>query len=232
MNQIKQSAGRLTIASLIAVSVAVCTTLRLPAEVTDSTNPPPAAPEIATNAVPETVIAKTNGFASFEIIVERNIFNANRRAHVRSGADEAAKPPPPKVDVISFAGTMIYNQGSFAFFDSNEPSFRKATKLGDSVAGFTLKDVQQNQIALVRSNDVVQLKIGEQLRREGTGDWQVTSGASFTSPTSSATGSGGPNGDFRSSDRDGKPDKQSASSEGPSDALKRLLERRKQEQSK
>lgn len=234
MNQIKQPAGNFTITLLIAGVLALCATVRLSAEVETSTNAPPAAPEVTTNAALATAGTTTNGFASFQMIAERNIFNANRQARDRTGATGAPKPPPPKVDVISFAGTMIYNQGSYAFFDSNEPDFRKATKLGDSVAGFTLKAVQQSQISLVRSNDVVQLKIGEQLRREGTGDWQVTSGATFSSPTLGSSNSHGPAGDVRSGsgDRDAKPDNQSASSEGPSDALKRLLEKRRQEQSK
>lgn len=189
------------------------------------------APVAATNSQAE-VNARANGFEQFEMIADRNIFNASRRPHTKSGRD-TPPPPRPKVDVIALAGTLKYDQGDFAFFDSNATEFRKAAKVGDDIAGYQLKEIEQSHVALVRSNEVTQLNVGEQLRREGNGDWKITSGESFGSASFAGPGNqpdGKPEAGGESSDL--KTKNSTSASEGPSEALKRLLEKVRKEKSK
>jgi len=101
------------------------------------------------------------------------------------------------------------------------------------------------------------LKVGQQLRREAEGSWEVTSGERLQSGSSSARGSsrrsrtysttftrndgGSPDRSFASRDEEemnpaddagNEPDTSSEGSdeEGPSEVLKRLLEQRRKEQ--
>src|ERR1700683_5299008 len=68
---------------------------------------------------------------SFDIITSRNIFDQSRRPrNVR---------PPPKitvVDTFTLVGTMSYEKGTFAFFDSNRSEYRKTLKASDTIAGY------------------------------------------------------------------------------------------------
>jgi hypothetical protein len=170
-----------------------------------------------------------NGFQPFAMIADRNIFNASRRPHSKSGRGEAP-PPAPKVDIISLAGTLIYAKGDYAFFDSNTADYRKVVKVGDEIAGYKLKEVEQTQVSLARSNEVTRLKVGEQLRREGAGAWKITSGALFSS--AAAGSSRGYSGTSPASAAETSEKPESTSAEGPSEALKRLLEKVKKEKSK
>ncbi len=163
----------------------------------------------------------TNDYRSFQVIADRNIL-------------EAEKPKPPRIDVISLSGTIISPRGEIAFFDSSASDFRKAVRMGDQIAGYTLREVQQTQIALEGKKESIQLKVGEQLRREDDGDWRVTRGESFTS--SSGESSGDNSGSARSSTAatstsESRSDSSNDSGGGGSDALKRLLEKRRKEQS-
>jgi hypothetical protein len=189
--------------------------------------PAPAAP-VATSEAPA---RQTNAFQAFEIIAERNIFDPSRTRRTRPG-ERGPTPPAPKVDVIALTGTMIYAQGDFAFFDSTATEFRKVAKSGDAVAGYTVKDIQQDHVALEQGTNTFQLKVGEQLRRENGGDWEVTSGPALNASINESDGA--PRDAARSNTESADPGPNSttaaASPEGPSDALKRLLERRRKEQ--
>jgi len=198
----------------------------------------PAVKAGATNEVKADVSAPvespkhTNDLATFQMIADRNIFNPNRTRRSRSGASETEKPRVPVSDVIALSGTIIYAKGNYAFFDSSASKFRKAAKIGDQIAGYTLKEVQQTHVALQRGQESLNLKIGEQLRREDEGAWQVTSDVTFTSSDngSQTTTASDPAAEPSSDKSNSTSPTPSGASEGPSEALKRLLEKRKKEQ--
>ena len=178
----------------------------------------------------------TNDYRSFQGIAERNIFNPNRTRRTRGGAGEAEPPKPPQIDIIALSGTIQSARGQFAFFDSNASAFRKAVRVGDVIAGYTLRDVQQTSVALEREKESIRLKVGEQLRREDEGEWKVTRGETFTSSSGETSGgSGAPASGATTADAgSGSASTGSESSGGgggASDALKRLLEKRRKEQS-
>jgi len=178
-------------------------------------------------------------YQSFQLINDRNIFNPNRTRRSRYDEDEPEKPKAPKIEVVALTGTLSYAQGTVAFFDSTSSEFRKAAKVGDQIAGYALKEITQSQVALERESQLLQLKVGQQLRRQDEGAWEVTSDAVIPGGSTTSSRSSRRDSSERSSRREetvnAAPSESanaaSSSGEGPSEALKRLLEQRKKEQS-
>lgn len=160
-------------------------------------------------------VALGRDFTAYQLVAQRNIFNPFRSRRT-SGSDGDADKPAPRVEIIALSGTMSYPKGTFAFFDSANADFKKVLKAGEAIAGYTVKEIAPSHIQLEKESVLLELKVGQQLRREEEGAWEVTTGSSFSSSSSS-----GASGSSSSS--------ASASGEGPSDALKRLLEQRKKE---
>lgn len=170
--------------------------------------------------------ARPASYEGFKMIRERNIFDPNRTRRSRPGEAEPERPPAPKIEVISLTGTMSYAQGTFAFFDSSVGEFRKTVKPGDQLAGYTLRGIGQQHVTLERAGQSLELKVGQQMRREEAGEWEVTSGVTFTASPAPASRSAGK----ESATADASPAAESSSGEGPSEALQRLLEQRRKEQ--
>ncbi len=205
-----------------------------------STNPPPTntnSPGISasggrTNSPPPTTpTVSANDFSSFRLIAERNIFNPARTRRSKDG--DVEKPAPPKIDVVSLAGTLISARGQVAFFDSGSEAFRKSIKRGERIAGYLLQDIQQTQIVLSQGEQTLTLKVGEQLRREDEGAWQITSGVEITAVGSGVESNSSPGSDQPVTASAGSPATPTAEEPGggSNDALKRLLEKRRKEQS-
>lgn len=121
---------------------------------------------------PVRVDAAAPDVASFEAyrgIGERNIFNPNRIGRTSRPTEEA----PPRTDVISFVGTMQYEKGLFAFFDSPDAAYRKTLHEGETLGQFTVQNITPNGVDLVRDAKTTTLTMGQQLRRPEGGDWSV-----------------------------------------------------------
>lgn len=107
-------------------------------------------------------------FDAYRLIGDRNIFNPNRVSRSRS-----TETPPPRTEVISFVGTMQYEKGLFAFFDSPDTAYRKALNEGGALGKFTVKGITADQVELERDAKPLTLRIGQQLRRPDGGEWSV-----------------------------------------------------------
>jgi len=107
-------------------------------------------------------------FDTYRLIGDRNIFNPNRVGRSRS-----SETPPPRTEVISFVGTMQYEKGLFAFFDSPDTVYRKALNEGGALGKFTVKGITADQVELERDAKPLTLRIGQQLRRPDGGEWSV-----------------------------------------------------------
>jgi len=179
----------------------------------------PAVPARATNAV--TLLT----LESFQMISDKNIFNQSRVPRV------AGRPPPPtnevrrvpKVDAFALVGTMSYEKGDFAFFDSSNSDYRKTLKAGDKIAGHQVKSILPSHVALEWEGNALDLKVGQQLRREDDGPWQV-SNRTEAYAGSGSSGSGSSSGS--SSDSGASSATSSSTSASRAETLKRLLEQR------
>jgi hypothetical protein len=118
---------------------------------------------------PAATPAPAQGFAAFQLVIERNIFNPNRVGRTREASDVKAV----RTDEISLVGTMQYDKGLLAFFDSPDSRYAKALREGDKLADFKIQRIMADRVELLRDDKPVTLKLSEQLRRPEGADWSV-----------------------------------------------------------
>ncbi len=176
-------------------------------------------------------------YSFFKIIADRNIFNPNRRPHVV----ETFRPPPsvarvePAVDLLSLVGTMIYEKGTFAFFDGSSADYKKVLKLNGEVAGFKVAAIRPNSVILSSGGKKMELKVGMQLNREPDSGWHIVDvpvmplSALTNAPVSFS--SNAPIGVIAApaASSPGAPASAPASNVDQSDILKRLMQQRERE---
>ena len=131
-------------------------------------------------------------FSAFKIIVDRNIFDPDRRPMVASG------PAPTIVDSFSLVGTMSYQKGIFAVFDGTSSEYRKVLQPGGGIAGYTVKVIggTPQRSRPPRTNEL-ELSVGMQMRRNEDGRWSVgeqeeSAGGSYASISRGRGRDGGP----------------------------------------
>jgi hypothetical protein len=146
--------------------------------------PAPAA-DTMTNAPP----AGTN-FNAFRLITERNIFNQNRSP--RSARRESPPRRTPRVQSLSLVGTMSYGKGEFAFFEGSNSEYRKPVKAGDKIAGYQVKQITSSSVKVASDSQEFEIKVGQQLRREDDGEWQLASGSTRAATPEPSNGSAAP----------------------------------------
>lgn len=171
-------------------------------------------------------------YSHFRLITERNIFNAGRSGRQQYSSRETRRPS--RVDNVSLVGVMTYGKGPFAFFDGSSSDYRKALQPGGSLGPIKVLAVQTNAVELEIGTNRVQLTVGSHLRREEEGEWKVSDSdapSAFAGSSSSGTpgrsfSPGGPSGAASTTSSAG-----AASSSGGADneVLRRLLQRREQE---
>ena len=161
---------RVVVTGLLAVVLSGGAALAASTDAKTSAVKPAATPASAVAKASPT--AANGSFDSFRLIGDRNIFDPNRRSRARSASNE---PAVPTGDIIAFVGTMDYDQGIFAFFDSSDARYRKVLPEGGKLAEFVVKHVEARRVDLTRDGKVTTLDITQQLHRppEG-GDWTVT----------------------------------------------------------
>lgn len=148
----------------------------------DDTTPAAPGKPVATTATPApspvtaaplprkpATVAPVVSFETYRSIGERNIFDANRRGRSRSSDDVV----PPKLDTISFVGTMDYEKGVLAFFDGSEASYRKTLSVGQSVDKFKVTNIAPDSVDLERDGKPLSMRLAQQLRRPEGGDWTL-----------------------------------------------------------
>ncbi len=187
------------------------------APVASATNSAPAKSDVA--AKPATTESDSGpsslDFSAFRKIADRNIFNSGRSARTaRSGE----RPRVPQVESFTVVGTMTYAKGDTVFFDGSSGSFRRALKLGESIAGHEVVAITAEQVELEADGKKFKLNVGGTVRREDEGPWEVSSSGVSHAVAASATGSG--SADSSGGDSGGE----------VSDVLKRLLQKRAQEE--
>ena len=186
-----------------------------PKPVVNPTTKPAAKPSSAAKSSdrPKVVVPAGPTFETYRLIGDRNIFNPNRIGRSRSSDAQA-----PRNDVISFVGTMQYEKGLFAFFDSPDASYRKALNEGGTLGKFTVKGITADSVELERDAKPLTLKMGQQLRRPEGGEWSVVGAEIVRSEARAAEAVANPGA--------GTPLVIPADA---SDALRRLMEKRQQQ---
>jgi hypothetical protein len=181
-------------------------------------------------------------FSAFKIVVDRNIFDPNRRPRVASG------PAPTIVDSFSLVGTMSYQKGVFAVFDGTSSEYHKVLQPGGGIAGYTVKVIGQDTATLASGTNELELSVGMQMRRNEDGRWSVgeqgeSAGGSYASISrgrrperrAGASNPGSPAAEASNPDQvesapdAGTPPPPGPASSDPNDPVARMMARRLQE---
>ena len=151
-------------------------------------------------------------YQSFKIITDRNIFDPNRS----SGSPRRTEGTrPARVESFALVGTMSYENGTYAFFDGTGSSYRKATKTGDTIAGYKVADISPDRVKLETNGQQIELSVGVQMRKQDEGVWQLAGRAESFGTSSPATAA--------------TEKTESGSGGEESDVLKKLMQKREQE---
>jgi len=172
-------------------------------------------------------------YAAFsQVIADRNIFDPNRVSHSSGHRHTVRRSNRTKVNSapqFSLVGTMSYEKGQFAFFSGNDADLKKILVRDGSIAGYTVTDITPTQVTLQAADKKnLTLKIGDALQQE-SGTWQLVSSgpapidsASVSEPAPAADESAAP----AAADEPANP---AAGNSAASEILKRLMQKRQQE---
>jgi hypothetical protein len=158
-----------------------------------------------------------SAFENFKLILDRNIFDPERRAPRER--DREPRPEPPREESFTLLGTMSYADKQVAFFKGTESAWSGAVKLGESVAKHKITGVAYEKVLLEYDGETVELMIGKSRSRRGDEKWETNDQEISTASRSDSS-------DGESSEDDGSPDLSELES---NDILKQLMERRKQQ---
>ena len=163
----------------------------------------------------------TIDFRSFEVIVQRNIFDPNRYPHT---SNYHRRETYRGVPTFSLAGTMSYRKGMFAFFNGTSDVYQKALQSGGKIAGYTVTKITFEGAQIEADGKTINLKVGDAMRQAGNG-WELSIAGQWTDESSTAdSGSLGTN-----AAATGSATPAPTISGDQSDVLKRLMEKRAQE---
>jgi len=106
--------------------------------------------------------SQTANPADYTIIADQNLFHPERKIPPEK-KEEAALPKPEFV----LYGTMITDNQSFAYLEDKKsprstPGRGKrqtALKKGDSMSGYTLKEIDHDKVVMVRGEDTLTVKV-------------------------------------------------------------------------
>ena len=121
-----------------------------------------AAAPAAANTGPKTI-------ESFQLVMERNIFNSNRVGRTRPSGEEKTV----KVDQAALVGTLQFDGEKLAIFDSPDSTYRKSVREGEALGEFKVQSIAADGVELTREGKTVALKVAQQLRRTEGADWSV-----------------------------------------------------------
>jgi len=152
-------------------------------------------------------------YASFKLVTERNIFNANRSGGAVRSSRETRNPN--KVEAFRLVGIMEYDKGRFAFFDGTSSDYKKALQSQGRIAGYALTNLTAESVTLEAEGKKIKVRVGMQVRREDDGEWQLAAAGEVP------TASGGSSASSESSGGD--------SGGEMSEVLKKLMQQREQE---
>lgn len=161
-----------------------------------------------------------NAFENFKLILDRNIFNPDRRAPRERDKERERQPEPPREESFTLLGTMSYADKQLAFFSGTDSEWSGAVKLGESLANHKVSSVDYDKVILEYEGKIIELSIGAGRLKRGEEAWNTTDQSELNSSRSSSDRMGSNVSDS------GEPDLSGLES---NDILKQLMERRKQQ---
>jgi hypothetical protein len=115
-----------------------------------------------------------NGIEAFRIVIDRNIFNRNRKPAPRPGSATSARQESAasgSVERFSLVGALIDEFGAVAFFSGSKPEYQGVAKRGGSIAGYSVDTIETGRILLKRDGAETVLAVGASMERDTGGEW-------------------------------------------------------------
>ncbi len=159
------------------------------------------------------VDSQTQGFGEFRVIVERNIFDPNRRPFARpveTGPVETADP----AETVDLLGTWISNRQTVAFLEGSRPELSGTVEPGGRVGGWRVSGIENGRVVLEKGAEQLDWPVGRRMERTDAGEW-VLAGSAMPSANPAPSSSAGVSSSSRG--------------DGDMDLLQRLRERRQRE---
>lgn len=184
-------------------------------------------------------VRKGTAFEDYELILNNNIFDPNRQDRARLAA-ERLRDREDSIPVHRFAlvGTMHNKGESLAFFSGTSSEYRSVLKPGDVIADYQIKAIHDKEIVLDKDGEAIEFTVGMEMSRRGDEPWSMGlatpgSNSGSTRARSSSRGRDRSSSGSRFSPRQSS--SRSSETSEPSDAsrsdiLKRMMERRRQQE--
>ncbi len=116
--------------------------------------------------------ADPRNFSTFQLILDRNIFNPNRRPPPPPGA-RIEPPRTARVERFTLVGTLISETGSFAFFDGSESRYQTALKPSERLGDLQVEFITPDRVCLRSPSNHFELTMDLQMQRAEGGAWQL-----------------------------------------------------------
>ncbi len=169
------------------------------------------APETNVVALREVRPVSTLDLRSFRLVWERNIFDPNRSPGSFTEGPRRDSGSPARTESFALVGTMSYEKGCFAFFESASSQYQKVLETSNRIAGYTIAEITPTHVKLESTNGLpIELRVGMQMKRREKGQWTASERAESSVGGHSSASSGGSGGE-------------------DSEVLKRLMQNREQE---
>tara|TARA_A100001037_G_scaffold19393_1_gene16523 strand:- start:785 stop:1462 length:678 start_codon:yes stop_codon:yes gene_type:complete len=194
----------------------------------------------AEETAPKTTIPAGISFESYTLVLDNNIFDANRQDRARLEAERRrALEDTVPVDRFSLVGTMQHDGKALAFFSGTSSEYRVVLKPSEEIAGFEVREIRDKQIVIQRDDQRIEIAVGMGLSRQGEDPWKLIheTGADFRGAPGQKSRSRSSIGSSPFSQPEPATPAPTTSSDAPprssesskSDILKRMMERRRQQ---
>lgn len=135
--------------------------------------------------------AKPLSLSEYAVISEENIFHPERKIPII----KPEAPPLPKPDFVLY-GTLITDDTSLAYLvdqksgatSSGGGKRQKALRKGETISGFTLKEIEADKVLMVRGEERIEVRITDKARSKGTSASTPSSTTVQGSPAPSVSG--------------------------------------------
>jgi hypothetical protein len=97
--------------------------------------------------------------AAYDVITQKDLFRPSRsasEAKVENKEETVAPKNPPKL-----FGTIILNNLKTAILQDTESKSTKSYKLNEQIAGYTISEILEDKVVLVKDGDKLEIKLRE-----------------------------------------------------------------------
>jgi hypothetical protein len=110
-------------------------------------------------------------FSDYQLIFQRNIFDARRRAPSARRSD--APPAEPVYRSIQLVGVLVGDEESTAFFTGDDRTHTGPRRQGERIAEATIEAVTTTGITVTLNGRRQEWAVGSPMRRIGDGEWYL-----------------------------------------------------------